>query len=151
MADFIGKTLAGKEVSVDVKPVNKVKDLVGYKAAVIGSAIQAGDVLPEITKFVKTHKAELERIPISYFIVCMLLKDNTEKNQKKAYGYLDSLSKEIKPIDTGLFAGKLDYSKLGTFDYIIVKYFVGTPEGDYRDWEAIRTWANDLLHKLKLN
>ena len=147
VADAIAKALA-EGAQVEIKPVTNVKNVNGYRAVVLGSAVIKGNVLPEALEFVKRYKTELKSIPVAYFIVCMTLKENTEEKRKKANAYLDPLRAEVIPVDTGLFGGKLDYSKLGSVDYIIVKYFIGEPEGDYRDWNAIKEWANELGKKL---
>ena len=148
VADAIAKTLAESGILIDIKPVANVKEIKDYKAVVLGSAVIKGDVLPEALEFVKRYKTELKSIPVAYFIVCMTLKENTEEKRKKANAYLDPLRNELTPVDTGQFAGKLDYSKLGSVDYIIVKYFISEPEGDYRDWNAIKDWASRLGKKL---
>jgi menaquinone-dependent protoporphyrinogen oxidase len=148
VADAMGKTLAEGGAKVDVKPVESVKSLAGYQAVVIGSAIRIGKVKPEVLAFVKNHQSELKGIPIAYFVVCMTMKDNTPENHKTADAYLDPLRELVKPVDVGLFAGKMDYSKLGLFARIAVKYFVKVPEGDFRDWNAIETWSKALLPKL---
>ena len=44
---------------------------------------------------------------------------------------------QIKPVDIGLFAGVLDYSKLSFIMGMIMKSNTekrGIPEGDHRDW-----------------
>lgn len=148
VADVIGKKLAQSGVAVDVKPLRNVQTLNGYQAVVLGSAIRRGAVLPELTDFVKTYKDELSKIPTAYFIVCMIVREDIEKNRKTAASYLDPLRAEVVPVDTGIFAGKLDYSKLGFIDAIIIKYFIGTPEGDLRDWQKINNWAENLSSKL---
>jgi len=148
VADAIGKKLARKGVVVDVKPLKKVQSLNAYQAVVLGSAIRRGAVLPEMTDFVKTHKSELERLPVAYFIVCMILRDNTEENRKTAASYLDPLRAEVAGVDAGMFAGKLDYSKLNSVDAFVVKHIIGTPEGDLRDWQKINDWAENLSAKL---
>jgi len=43
----IGKTLSENGLTVDVLPVQDVKDLESYRAVVAGSAIQAAKWLPE--------------------------------------------------------------------------------------------------------
>jgi len=49
----------------------------------------------------------------------------------------------------GLFAGKMDYSKLSWLDRTIARK-VGATEGDWRNWEAIRQWARSLPLQPKL-
>ena len=42
-----------------------------------------------------------------------------------------------------IFAGKLDRSKLGFAQKAIV-IALRAPEGDFRDWEAVRGWAREV-------
>ncbi|MGD0210332.1 MAG: flavodoxin domain-containing protein [Desulfomonilia bacterium] len=148
VADFIGKTFAEGGARVDVKPVQSVKVLAGYHAVVIGSAIRTGKVKPDVMDFVKDHRTELRKIPTAYFIVCMTMKDDTPENRKTAGAYLYPLRDQVAPVDVGLFAGKMDYSKLGFFARMAVQYFVKVPEGDFRNWHDIKIWSQTLLPKL---
>jgi menaquinone-dependent protoporphyrinogen oxidase len=148
VADFIGKNIADKGAVVDVKKLENVKGIAGYNAIVIGNAVRAGKLLSEAADFVKHHKAEMQKIPVAYFVVCMTLKDNTEENRKKANSFLDPLCAEITPMEKGLFAGKMDYSKLGFATKTVVKHIVKVPEGDFRDWDAIKKWANEVSKKI---
>jgi menaquinone-dependent protoporphyrinogen IX oxidase len=50
----------------------------------------------------------------------------------------------VQPIATGLFAGRLDFGKL-PFLYRIIAQAIGEAEADYRKWEAIKTWAGELV------
>jgi menaquinone-dependent protoporphyrinogen oxidase len=150
VADSIGETLSKHKFMVDVKPADKAQSLENYKAVIIGSAIRAGKILSEIKDFVKNNKAILKNIPVAYFIVCMTMKDDTPENRKIADGYLDPLREEITPVDVGLFAGKMDYSKLGFANKIIVQHLVKTPEGDFRNWKQINSWADSLAFKIGL-
>jgi menaquinone-dependent protoporphyrinogen oxidase len=149
VAAAIGKKLAEGGAIVDVKPIKKVQSIDAYQGVVLGSAIRRGAVLPEVTDFVKSHKDELRKIPVAYFIVCMILREDTEESRKKAASYLDSLRAEVDAVDTGMFAGKLDYSKLNFVDAFVVEHIIGTPEGDSRDWQQINDWAASLLPKLQ--
>ena len=149
VADFIGKTFAEGGARVDVKPVQSVKTLAGYHAVVIGSAIRAGKVKPDVMGFVKDHRTELRKIPTAYFIVCMSMKEDTPENRKTAGAYLGPLREQVAPVDVGLFAGKMDYAKLDFFARMAVKYFVKVPEGDFRNWHDIKAWSQALLPKLE--
>jgi|GEM_PF-244906 menaquinone-dependent protoporphyrinogen oxidase len=148
VADAIGKELAAGGTMVDVKPIKKVQSIDGYQSVVLGSAIRAGSLLPEMTDFVYAHKDDLRKVPAAYFIVCFILRENTEENRKTANAYLDPLRAEVTPVDVGLFTGKMDYSKLSFWETFIIKYIVKAPEGDLRDWNQINTWAINLLPKL---
>jgi menaquinone-dependent protoporphyrinogen oxidase len=148
VADAIGKNLAQGGVDADVRPVKNVNNLSGYRALVLGSAVRAGKLLPEVTSFVKTHKEELRKMPVAYFVVGMTLREDTPEKRKVVNAYLDPLRLEVTPVDAGLFAGKMDYSKLGFFEKFIIKNIIKTPEGDLRNWQEINNWAQRLLPKL---
>lgn len=143
VAEAIGQVLSTAGAAVDVRLVKDVTDLSPYQGVIVGSAIRMGKWLPEAVEFVKTHQATLSRLPVGYFAVCLTMKDDTVENRRKAMGFLDPVCKQfpqVKPLDIGLFAGTVDYSKL-SFAYSLILKVKGAPEGDFRNWEAIRTWA----------
>jgi menaquinone-dependent protoporphyrinogen oxidase len=143
VAEAIGQVLSTGGAAVDVRLVKDANDLSPYQAVIVGSAIRMGKWLPEATEFVKTHQDTMSRIPVAYFAVCMTMKDDTAENRYKALGYLGPVRKQfphVKPVDIGLFAGAVDYKKL-SFPYSFILKVKRAPEGDFRNWESIRTWA----------
>ena len=144
VAEAIGQALCAGGVAAEVKPVKEVSDVSGYSGVVVGSAIRMGSWLPEAVKFVEAHTAALETIPVAYFQVSSFLKEDTPEKRQEAATYLGAVRALVEPVSEGLFAGKIDYSKLSFFDRTIAK-MVGSAEGDWRDWDAIRAWADGLL------
>jgi menaquinone-dependent protoporphyrinogen oxidase len=57
--------------------------------------------------------------------------------------YIQPVYIAVKPVSVGLFAGCMDYGKLSAIMRLQVQT-KGLPEGDFRDWDAIRTWAARL-------
>ena len=49
----------------------------------------------------------------------------------------------VQPVDVGLFAGTMDYSKLSFVLRLVIKA-MKVPEGDFRNWDAIRDWAANV-------
>ena len=49
----------------------------------------------------------------------------------------------VQPVDVGLFGGVMDVGKLAFALQPMVK-LMGVPAEDYRDWDAIRAWAQGL-------
>jgi hypothetical protein len=47
-----------------------------------------------------------------------------------------------------VFAGKLDYGRPGRIERLMVRA-IHAPEGDFRDWEAIRGWARLIATELE--
>ena len=149
VAEAIGKTLGEGGAEVDVLPMRYVKDLSPYHAVVAGSAIQGKLWLPEAMQFVKNHRLELARKPFAAFLVCMTLAmRNGESYRHFVVDFLAPVRALVKPISEGLFAGALDISKVPTFrDRLMFRLsvlFGVWKEGDYRDWNAIRSWAETL-------
>jgi menaquinone-dependent protoporphyrinogen oxidase len=120
-------------------------NLSSYQGIVVGSPVYMGKWLPEALDFVKKNSEVLRQVPVAYFLVCMTLLKPTEENRAKVFAYLDPVLKaipEIKPAGIGAFLGALDYNNLSWLNKKIMKS-KGAPEGDFRDWKAIRTWAEE--------
>ncbi len=154
VAEAIGKVLCDKGAAVDVRLVKNVADLSSYQAAVIGSATRSASWWPEAISFVDGYREMLSRIPVAYFLTCLALVKGTEEGRRTARSYMEPVLKavpDVKPVDMGLFAGALDYSKLNLMYRTVMKYKMGKKgitEGDFRDWPAIRTWAEGLCSPL---
>jgi menaquinone-dependent protoporphyrinogen oxidase len=145
VADAIGKELCSKEVAADVVLIKNAGNISSYQGVVIGSAIYMGKWMSEAVDFLKKNKDILRQVPVAYFVVCMTLSQPTEKNRAEALSYMDPILKavpEIKPVAIGTFAGALDYNNLSWLNKKILKS-KGTPEGDFRDWNAIGAWARE--------
>ena len=143
VAAEIGRVIESKGgCQVDVRPVGKLNGVDGYDAVVIGSAIRAGKWLPEATKFVEKHRDTLGRVPVALFTVCLTLSEDTEENRRTVAAYLDPVCEIVQPVEVGLFAGVMDYSKLPFILRLMMKA-MKSPQGDFRDWEAIRAWADN--------
>lgn len=54
----------------------------------------------------------------------------------------------LKPNDHRVFFGALDKAKLGFGERMIVKA-VKAPDGDFRDWDAIKGWADEIDRALR--
>jgi menaquinone-dependent protoporphyrinogen oxidase len=148
VAEAIGKTLAENGVQVDVLPMGDVKDLASYRAVVAGSAIQAGRWLPEAIQFMQTHQAELARKPFAAFLVCMTLAMKNSNYREHVATWLAPVRAMVKPVSEGLFAGALDIRQVRSFGDRLkfrMSVVLGVwSEGDHRDWDAIRAWAESL-------
>jgi menaquinone-dependent protoporphyrinogen oxidase len=145
VADAIGKELCSKGAAVDVLLMKNGVNLSSYQGVIVGSPVYMGRWLPEAVDFVKKNSEVLRQVPVAYFLVCMTLLNPTEENRAKVLAYLDPVLKavpEIKPAGIGAFVGALDYNNLSWLNKKIMKS-KGAPEGDFRDWKAIRTWAEE--------
>jgi menaquinone-dependent protoporphyrinogen oxidase len=147
VADAIGKELCSLGVPADVVLIKNAVNVSSYQGVVIGSAIYMGKWMPEAIDFVKKNRDILRQVPVAYFLVCMTLSQPTEKKRAEVLSYMDPILKavpEIKPVGIGTFAGALDYNNLSWLNKKILKS-KGSPEGDFRDWNAIRAWARESV------
>jgi len=150
VADAIGKELCNRGAAADVCMLKNITDLNPYRAVVVGSAIYRGKWLPEAVDFVERNREVLRQVPVAYFLVCTTMCKPTEENRRKVVAYLNPVLAavpQVQPLRIGAFAGALDYSKLSSPIKVIMK-LKGAPEGDSRDWTAIRTWAEGLCSPL---
>jgi menaquinone-dependent protoporphyrinogen oxidase len=148
VAEAIGQTLAESGAQVEVRPMQDVEDLAPYRAVVAGSAIQGGKWLPEAMQFMQTHRAALAQKPFAAFLVCMTLAIANGKYREHVADFLQPVRALVRPVSEGLFAGALDISKVPSFrDRLMFRLsviFGVWSEGDHRDWNAIRAWAESI-------
>ena len=149
VADAIAKTLSENGGSVDVLPMQDVKDIDQYKSIVAGSAIQAAKWLPEAIEFLEANKSFLNNKPFAVFLVCMTLAmPGAEKYRDHVSGFMEPVRKMIKPVKEGLFAGRLDLDKLPSVTDRIkfrISVWMGVwKTGDHRNWNEINKWAQEL-------
>jgi menaquinone-dependent protoporphyrinogen oxidase len=153
VAESITKILVENGLTVDLLPMQDVKDLTAYRAVVAGSAIQAQQWLPEAMQFLQTHRAALAQKPVATFTLCITLAmKNGEKYRPHIMDWLAPVHRIARPVSEGVFAGVLDISKVPSFSerlkFRLSVLFGVWSEGDHRDWDAIYAWANELLAKL---
>lgn len=141
----IAKTIADElrtaGVATDLHEVGEFDDFGEYDAVVFGSAIYAGHWLPEAKQFAERHRAELATVPVWLFSSGPLGAPDPRPHDDPR-----QLAAPMGPVeirDHRVFAGKLDKSSLGLRERLIVRA-IGAPEGDFRDWEAIRSWAGEI-------
>jgi menaquinone-dependent protoporphyrinogen oxidase len=150
VAEAVGQVLCAGGAQVDIRLMKNVSGLSSYDAAILGSSVRSASWLSEAIEFVKENQGNLARIPVAYFLTCLALVKDTEESRRLAGTYLDPVLRAVPavhPVDLGLFAGALDYSKMNVFYRMIMQSKMkekGVSEGDYRNWKAIRAWAGGL-------
>ncbi|UCF84466.1 MAG: flavodoxin domain-containing protein [Desulfobacteraceae bacterium] len=154
VAEAIGQVMCDSGTAVDVRLAENVRDLSSYQAAIIGSAIHSSKWLPEAMRFVEDNQKVLSQMPVAYFLTCLTLYKSNDTTRRIAGSYLDPVLDavpQVKPVDMGFFAGVLDYGKLSIMVRMIMKSKIkkkGVPEGDHRNWDAIRSWAEGVSSKI---
>lgn len=147
VANVIGKTIAQTGAGVDVLPIEKVTDLSDYQAVFVGSAIRVANWLPQAVDFVSENLAILKLIPTAYFTVCMTMAEDTPVGRSKAAGFIEPVRAVLTPAAEGYFAGKVDPKSLSFVENIVLKA-KDVPQGDFRDWDKITSWAQSTYEQI---
>ena len=150
VAEAIGRTLCDAGFDVDTRLAKHADDVSPYSAVVLGSAVDRGSWLPDAIEFAQRNREALSGVPVAYFLTCLTLYEDTIESRKLAQSYMEPVLKaapEVRPVDSGFFAGVLDYRKLNVVVRMVMKVKMqakGIPEGDFRNWNAITSWAKGL-------
>jgi menaquinone-dependent protoporphyrinogen oxidase len=145
IGEAIADELRSALFTVDVREVLEVGRVAGYDAVVLGSGVYAGSWLPEMKSFVHAYYNSLLAVPIWAFSSGPLGEHAESHDDPERL--LAPLGK-IAVRDHRIFVGKLDSQHLGLGERLIVKV-VRAPEGDFRDWAAIRAWAHEIANSLR--
>ncbi len=160
IADFIGQKLRDRGMQVDVQAVNSVEHPGDYDAFVIGSALYTFHWLKEAKSFVSNNRALLRTRPVWLFSsgpVGTKTSDNQGRDLRDVSGpkEMDDLREAVKPRDHRVFFGALDGARLTGamgFMYRMARRSQAAresmPEGDFRDWKEIESWANGIAEGL---
>lgn len=143
----IASVFSEKGIEADVLSVSEIKNLDEYFAVIVGSPVNGMRILPEAIKFVKDNQESLKKIPTAYFNVSYMIDLGREFFRKKISSSINSLSKIVEPVKTGLFGGKVD-TELPAFARVIFGVKKSAPI-DVRDFEKVRKWAEELYVIIK--
>ena len=150
IAQAIGKELTNAGFTADVAEIKTVSMLAGYNAVVIGGPLYMGSVDATVGKFIGKYSEPLQKLPVAAFIVGLA---PTNPDPKAVGIAMDALKKSLGPlvpVSSILFAGKLDPAKV---NFVMRKFLemAKIPSGDFRDWGAIATWAQELPGKMGIS
>jgi menaquinone-dependent protoporphyrinogen oxidase len=145
IAEVIAHELRESGHAVELRNMGEVSDVQRCDAAIIGSAIYMGKWLPEARRFVEKNGEKLSGMPVWLFSSGPLGRDDPLPRADPAD--LQALVRATQARGHTIFVGALDKSKLGVGERLVTK-MVKAPEGDFRDWEAIRGWAREIASAL---
>ncbi len=140
IAEAIADAIRTTGMEVEVLDPAQVHEVDSYDAVILGSGVYAGHWLAPANELVDRLRVELGGRPVWLF----------------SSGPLgEPLKPEGDPVDVArlvercgarghrVFAGRLDRSRLG-FGERAICAALRVPDGDFRPWPEIRTWALDI-------
>ena len=149
IAARIGDVLREAGLAVDVQPASKVGSLEPYGAVVLGSAVYAGLWRKEAADFLTENEAALARLPV-WFFSSGPTGEGDPVELMGGWSFpegLQPVADRVEPRGTAFFGGVIEPGKMNLAERLIVKS-LKAPTGDFRDWEAIATWAKDIAAAL---
>ena len=150
IAEKIGEVLNQAGFRADVLRADRAGDPRSYGAVVLGSAVYIGRWRKEAARFLKANEEALaERL------VWLFSSGPTEEGDpvELMEGWrfpkaLQASADRIRPRDTAIFQGMIDSQKMSGIEKWMIKK-VKAPLGDFRDWDAITSWATAIADVLK--
>jgi menaquinone-dependent protoporphyrinogen oxidase len=144
----IGETIAGvlrdAGLAVQTAPPDAIASLDDFDAVILGSAVYAGRWIDSARRFSERHHAELRNKPVWLFSSGPI-GEPLAPLEESADGV--RLARDLDARDHRTFAGRIDPDALGWVERTITR-MVKAPDGDFRDWEAIRAWADEIAGSL---
>jgi len=150
IADAIGDELTRDGIDAHVHNAAAVKDLKGYDAAVIGSAIYTNRWRPEAIRLLSLADRG-HPIPVWLFQSGPLGKDpetgeGADSMQVAIPAKVARLAESIGAPVPVTFGGRIDAATAKGF--IAKRMAKGPMAGDFRDFDRIRQWADGIAEQL---
>jgi menaquinone-dependent protoporphyrinogen oxidase len=142
VAEAVAERLQAQGIATHARAVGDVRGLDGYDGVVLGSAIYIGRLHADARAFLHRHRDGLAARPLAVF--AMGPRTATEEDVASSRGQLDAaLAKEpvLHPIATAVFGGAFDPAQ---HRFPLNRM----PASDVRDWDAIRTWGDEVAARL---
>jgi menaquinone-dependent protoporphyrinogen oxidase len=146
IATELGKALRGAlpGVGVDVVPLTRVASFTDYDAVVLGSAVYFGRWLEEARWQVTAHVEALRHRSVWLFSSGPVGDPAVPETESADAA---ELAAAVGAREHVVFPGALQRELLGIRERIAVG-FVRAPDGDYRNWPAVRAWADRIAAEL---
>lgn len=143
VAEAVGEALRDQGLEVDVKPASEVDDVSGYSAVVLGGALYYFRWHKDARRFLKRHRAALQKLPVAVFGLGPFNDDAEEfAGARKQLDKAVAKASWLTPVASEVFGGRFEPSGLHfPHNNAAMKKI---PASDVRDWDAIGAWGVSL-------
>ena len=145
VADAIAKRIEASGITVDRLAPADVTSVADYDAVIVGSATYILQWMPEAHDFMERFKDQLPVGQVWAFSVGM---NGVPKHSKQDRSSVGPLLTHVKCRELRTFPGRYKPSLLSLRERSVAR-LAGVVEGDFRDWEAIERWADEIVDALK--
>jgi len=136
----VADTLRDAGLPVATRRPEQVTGVDGYDAVLLGSAVYAGRWLAQARSFAERFATELANRPTWVFSSGSLGHPSLPESDASEPIVI---ARRLAARDCRTFAGRLERAKLGLFERAMITA-VKAPQGDFRDFDEIRRWADDI-------
>jgi menaquinone-dependent protoporphyrinogen oxidase len=152
ICDRLREVVGSQGHQVTLAPLAEVDgaDLESFDKIVIGASIRYGKHRPAVVDFVNRNAQVLNRKAGAFFSVNVVAR-KPGKNQPHTNPYVRKLLRRIawRPVQVGVFAGKIDYPRYSVFDRMIIRgimWLTGGPTDpravvDFTDWREVKAFG----------
>ena len=145
IGQVIEASIRSSGLEVELQRIEDVTTLSPYGAVVIGSGVYSGHWLRAAREFVEIHEGELKQLPT------WLFSSGPVGDPPKPLENPAEVADVVKRLGTRghrLFPGRIEGSDLGISEKALIA-LVRAPDGDFRPWSEIATWAESIADQLK--
>ncbi len=149
IAEKIGDALRTAGLQADVLPVEAAGNLDLYQAVILGSAVYVGKWMKSACDFLRQNETSLAARPVWLF-------SSGPTGEGDPVTLLDgwrlpadqqTIIVRIQPRAVAVFHGNIEQSRLNWIENTAVKA-LKKPFGDFRDWDAVASWAASIAQTL---
>jgi menaquinone-dependent protoporphyrinogen oxidase len=147
IAEKIGQVLRHSGLQADVSSADHVDNLALYHDVVFGSAVYFGHWRKKAVAFLNSREKLLAAMPVWLFFSGPTGKVDPRVQAMRGQSIPEGqrpIIDRIKPRDIAFFLGKIDAVRLNFLERWAIKK-VNAPLGDFRDWDAITSWAETIV------
>tara|TARA_B100001989_G_C24451889_1_gene419432 strand:+ start:250 stop:771 length:522 start_codon:yes stop_codon:yes gene_type:complete len=129
------------------------KEVEKYENIIIGASIRYGRHNPRVYKFIQNNKYILDKKKSAFFSVNVVAR-KPEKNTPDTNPYIRKFLKKSNwlPKKLGVFAGKIDYPKLGFINRSVIRFIMFITSGptntnntyEFTDWHSVRKFIKEF-------
>jgi len=144
IGEVIGEVLAAAGHEVVERDPDDFTSTSGFDAMILGAAIYYGRWVPAVRELVERHAGSLAAIPLFVFWSGPL---GTKGVPRGSVEGMDELLERLRPLSFREFDGRVERGELGMRERAVVA-LVGADYGDYRDFDEVRAWADEIVEEL---
>ena len=143
IAERVAEELRRCGIDVDLRPADAVREVEGYEAIVLGSAVYMGRWRPEARELLRRAARTLAERDLWLFSSGPVGKAAADPAKATPPGVAKVVAR-LRARDHMVFGGRVPDEPQGPVARAVVRKFPADQSRDSRDWEVIGRWARGI-------